>query len=162
MHHQGSMDWPAGLNEVGVNEAGAAVVEGCNAPYDKGKPENLRAMFRGDRCVGAWDVSAHEVTSDVDEDGIVRPKKGEGRVGRGSPMVVTHNGSLRPMTDGCGLCSPCRWLPQHRHVDSIAIKMRRALQELLVNKFGDLGNVASPWLAESSRPPLSLKISRRD
>ena len=52
-----------------VNKVGAAVVEGCSTPYDKGKPENLRAMFRGDRCVGAWDVSADEVAREEDEEG---------------------------------------------------------------------------------------------
>ena len=91
-HQQDSMDWPSGLGEDVVNKAGAAVVEGCGAPFDKGNPENLRAMFRGERCVGAWDVSAGEVTSEEDDYGIVIPKKGEGRVGRGSPMMVTHNG----------------------------------------------------------------------
>ena len=87
-----------------MNKVGTSVVEGCSAPYDKGKPENIRGMCRGDRCIGAWDVSADEVTSEEDEDGVARPKKGSGRVGRGSPMMVTHNGAKRPMTDGRGLC----------------------------------------------------------
>ena len=93
--------------------------------------------------MGAWNVGPEEITSDEDEDGVVLPKCGEGRVGCSSPMMVTHSGAQRAFTDGRGLCSPCRWPLSRRKLDPIAITTRRQLQENLVKTMGDLTQVAS-------------------
>jgi len=39
-------------------------------------------------------------TSDEDEDHHVRPKLGEGRIGKGAPLTVSHNGARRGFHDG--------------------------------------------------------------
>ena len=118
------------------------VVTVCITPFDKGKIENSRGMSRKVECLGAWDVGPHEPTSDEDEDGVARPKRGAGRVGRDSPMLATHDGAQRPSTDVCGLWPPCRWPPSRRHVDTLAVKMRTGLQNILEDVSGDLTQVA--------------------
>ena len=102
----------------------------------------MRGMVMKGKCIGAWDVGADECTSDEDEDKVVRPKRGEGRVGRGSPMLVTHNGGQRPFVDGCGLCRLHRWPPARRHIDPIARRIRNELQANLEKTMGDLTRVA--------------------
>ena len=51
-------------------------------------------------------------TSDEDEDGILRPKLGEGNLGKGAPLKTTVFGKRRDFHDGAGLCSPGRWSPE--------------------------------------------------
>ena len=84
-----------------------------------------------------WDVGPNTPTSDEDEDGMIKPKRGHGRVGQGSPMLVFHGGSYRPFIDGSGLCSPGRWHPGDRAVDIIAQRIRDALLGVLRRSFPD-------------------------
>ena len=107
--------------------AGMAVASACDVPFKAGEAAGLRGSFRGQACIGAWRVGPDEETSEEDEDGYVKPRRGEGRLGRGSPMQSFHNGSERPYVDGCGLCSPTRWLPADRILDTISSRMRRSL-----------------------------------
>ena len=53
-------------------------------------------------------------TSDDDEDGVPRPKRGSGNVGYGRPMPARWGGKHREFHDGAGLCSPGRWPPPLR------------------------------------------------
>jgi len=88
-----------------------------------------------------WQVGAEEPTSDEEEPGVARPKRGAGRVGKHSVLQVPFQGKTKPSADGAGLCSPGRWLPEHRTTDTIATKMREALLSLLSGTF-DMDNMA--------------------
>ena len=72
----------------------------------------------------AWCVGPEEPTSDEDPNGYVKPKRGEGRLGRGSRMNVFHKGAPRSYVDGAGLRSSWRWELEDRITDPIAPKLR--------------------------------------
>jgi hypothetical protein len=55
------------------------------------------------------------LTSDDDEDGVMRPRLGEGICGHGPAAMVVSFGKLRPFHDGAGLCPTGRWLPGKRN-----------------------------------------------
>eukprot|EP00973_Karenia_brevis_P046229 6409372-Karenia_brevis.AAC.1 len=58
--------------------------------------------------------AAENETSDEDEDGERRVKKGEKDCGTGGCLMVTGFGKRKPFHDGCGLSSPGRWQPSRR------------------------------------------------
>ena len=118
--------------------SGPSVAASSEALFDDKAGAQLRGTFAGDKCTFAWCVGPEEPTSDEDSDGVVKPKRGEGRWGRGSPMTVHHNGAPRPYVDGAGLCSPSSWAPEGRTVDPIAMQLHEALVGLLRDHFGDL------------------------
>ena len=102
-------------------------------------------------------------TSD-EEDGVVRPKKGHGRVGRGAPVVLEQGISARPFEDGAGLCSPGRWAPQDRFQCLLARKLMKALTEALDEQFDLLAlacRMAHGGSTESPFPP-SLIVRGRE
>ena len=53
-------------------------------------------------------------TSEEDEDGYVKPKRGDGVLGYGAPLVSVLAGKVRTFSDGHGLASPGRWPPHAR------------------------------------------------
>eukprot|EP00973_Karenia_brevis_P065400 9086722-Karenia_brevis.AAC.1 len=57
---------------------------------------------------------AEHDTTDEDEDGERRVKKGEANGGTGACLMVNSLGKRRTFHDGCGLCSPGRWQPRRR------------------------------------------------
>ena len=65
----------------------------------------------------AWekcDMQVQEVSSDEDDDGVVKPKKGAGLWGDGPPLASRLLGKRQEFADGFGLCSPGRWEPSKR------------------------------------------------
>ena len=58
-----------------------------------------------------------EATSEEDEEGVRRPRVGEGAIGIGKAIRVETFGKERVFQDGCGLCSPGRWWPEHRGLE---------------------------------------------
>ena len=76
---------------------------------------------------------ADQATSDEDEDGVTRPKLGEGLWGRGAPLRTTNYGKVREFHDGAGLCSPGRWSPAMRSEDrtGLAAEVRDALRKVI-------------------------------
>ena len=57
---------------------------------------------------------AEKDTSDEDEQGRIRPKKGSGVLGGGAPIHYFTGGKKKWFEDGAGLCSPGRWHPEKR------------------------------------------------
>ena len=88
-----------------------------------------------DECIDIWDVGPDTITSD-EEDGIIRPKRGHGRVGRGAPVTLEQGISTRHFEDGAGLCSPGRWQPEARMRDPIASKLYAAIRDIVM-QYGD-------------------------
>ena len=74
-------------------------------------------------------------TSEEDEPGVLRPRFGQGRLGRGAPLTTIQSGKRRPFQDGAGLCSPGRWAPEDRATCKLAINMKSALLSLLSSRF---------------------------
>lgn len=76
---------------------------------------------------------ADQATSDEDEDGVTRPKLGEGLWGRGAPLRTTNYGKVREFHDGAGLCSPGRWSPAMRSEDrtGLAAEVRDSLRKII-------------------------------
>ena len=107
-----------------VSRAGSDVASGCGIQVSPNVASGLRGAFTAEGPLDIWDVGPNTPTSDEDEDGVVKPKKGHGRVGMGPPIMISHGGTRRPIIDGSGLCSPGRWMPASRAVDSIAAKIR--------------------------------------
>ena len=65
----------------------------------------------------AWekcDMQVQEVSSDEDDDGVVKPKKGAGLWGDGPPLASRLLGKRQEFADGFGLCSPGCWEPSKR------------------------------------------------
>eukprot|EP00973_Karenia_brevis_P049862 6923828-Karenia_brevis.AAC.1 len=58
--------------------------------------------------------AAENETSDEDEDGERRVKRGEKDGGTGGCLMVIGCGKRKPSHDGCGLSSPGRWQPSRR------------------------------------------------
>eukprot|EP00973_Karenia_brevis_P027076 3736543-Karenia_brevis.AAC.1 len=58
--------------------------------------------------------AAENDTSDEDDDGVRRPKRGEKEAGVGPCLMVTGFGKKKPFHDGCGLSSAGRWEPDRR------------------------------------------------
>ena len=77
---------------------GDAVSAACGVPFKPGEAAGLRGSIRGGRCIGAWRVGPDEQTSDEDEDedGFVKPRRGECRLGMGNPHEL----------DSCWLRAP--------------------------------------------------------
>jgi len=83
---------------------------------------------------------------------------GAGWRGRGKPMTVGSGSQERPLEDGAGLCSPGRWLPQHRKLPthSVAHALGQRLAEEASRLFGDgnlLARIATGSLEEDPFPP---------
>ena len=125
--------------------------------------DNITAFYVDNELVEArevWNVGADEPTSDEDHDGNVKPKRGAGRTGVGAPLQVNFQGKVRPFADGAGLCSPGRWLPHQRVIDSIASKMKGALMELLRGAF-DIEKLAYELaLGRHDRSPFTDELLR--
>ena len=106
-------------------------------PFGEDEADNVKGC-----SLGAWNAGPEENTSDEDEDGVIRPKRCKGRVGRGSPMRVFArwgsegiHGWMRPL-----FTLPLAAVPAQR--DPITITTRNQLQEYLVETMGDLTQVA--------------------
>ena len=82
-------------------------------------------------------------TSDEDEDGCRRPKLGEGICGRGPPLTVTQNATKRGFHDGAGLCSPGRWTPEMRTIDTLHMVKALKIQLLEILKNFDFKRVVA-------------------
>ncbi|CAE8726071.1 unnamed protein product [Polarella glacialis] len=84
----------------------------------------------------ASQVEAEEAESDLDEDGVPKPKYGAGLWGSGPPLSFVESGKHKLFSDGCGLCSPGRWEPARRQVvgSSLAEEVRVALLKVLYGK----------------------------
>ena len=81
-----------------------------------------------------------EDESDEDEAGHKKPLLTDHLPGSGQPLSVRWGGRTRDFHDGSGLCSPGRWLPQHRLPCKWprAMRLRLDLTLLLRSKLGDL------------------------
>ena len=126
-----------GLSSDLVQLKGQDVADACGLVVEPAVSRDLIGAFNHEGCIDVWNVGPDEPTSEEDVDGFVKPKRGHGRYGRGQPILASHNGKLRPLVDGCGLCCPGRWAPHDRHVDAIAVLIRGVLWSLLCEEFGD-------------------------
>ena len=63
-------------------------------------------------------------TSEEDEDGYVKPKRGDGVLGYGAPLVSVLAGKVRTFSDGHGLASPGRWPPHARPCAELDSRLR--------------------------------------
>ena len=133
-----------------------------------GGGKNVKAFFVDDTSsVGTlidareiWNVDADEATSDDVEPRIPKPRRGAGRIGAGSPILVQYQGKTRPFADGAGLCSPGRWLPEQRSVDDVATKMRSSLLGLLDAELDTLNLACSLALGRHAVCPFSEDLLR--
>ena len=71
---------------------------------------------------------AEAETSEEDEDGVLRPRLGEGMCGIGPPLHVTLAGRQKPFHDGGGLCSLGRWCHRNRPTPSSEIGIRTRIR----------------------------------
>ena len=92
-----------------------------------------------DVCVEVRAAEHGNSTSEEDEEGMIKPLKYHGRLGRGKPVMVTQAGKRREFQDRAGICSPGRWRPRDRQDCALAADLRRALLELLDGKLDVLG-----------------------
>ena len=83
-----------------------------------------------EQVVDIWDVGPDADTSS-DEDGVKRPKRGAGRLGKGPPVMLDQGIKARAFEDGAGLCSPGRWMPENRKKDTVAIRIHRAVRDIV-------------------------------
>ena len=125
--------------------SGKRLVCACRA-YEDCHADVIIAFF-GEMTSGAVDETREsrlgprrpalmeEATSDEDEDGVTRPKLGEGLLGRGPPLRTTNFGKERFFHDGAGLCSPGRWPPEARalEVEGPSKRLRVELLKILVS-----------------------------
>ena len=94
--------------------------EGAGAPAES----SVDAGSLGVTCMASGSASSGDLeadeaaTSDEDEDGVHRPKLGAGIWGNGPPLRVKCAGRARDFHDGAGLCSPLRWPPPYRNIDT--------------------------------------------
>ena len=58
---------------------------------------------------GRWIQDPEGSTSEEDEDGLAKPKRGSGRLGFGAAMTTNAAGKVKLFSDGHGLASPGRW-----------------------------------------------------
>ena len=70
--------------------AGSVVASGCGVEVSPNVAAGLRGAFTAEGPLDIWDVGPNTPTSDEDEDGVVKPKKGHGRVGMGPPIMISH------------------------------------------------------------------------
>jgi len=84
-------------------------------------------------------VEEEHSTSEEDEPGVAKPRLQNFLPGVGPPLSCTWGGKSREFHDGCGLCSPGRWLPKDRKlcVWPGASKLRDAWLKLLYDKLGE-------------------------
>ena len=61
-----------------------------------------------------WIQDPEGSTSEEDEDGHAKPKRGSGRLGFGAAMTTNAAGKVKLFSDGHGLASPGRWPPHAR------------------------------------------------
>lgn len=75
-------------------------------------------------------------TSSDDEDGVRRPKVGEGHQGIGAPLSVEVAGRSKPFHDGGGLCSPGRWPPSQRsyYLSALGAHLRMRWAKILYGR----------------------------
>ena len=64
--------------------------------------------------LGSEDEEEPGSTSEEDEDGHVKPRRGDGVLGYGALLVSVLVGKVRTFSDGHGLASPGRWPPHVR------------------------------------------------
>ena len=67
---------------------------------------------------------ANHDTSDEDEEGRRRPRLGEGYWGAGPPLHTMVAGKTKPFHAGAGLCSPGRWPPERRQLETSGLSAR--------------------------------------
>lgn len=76
-------------------------------------------------------LEAEDATSEEDEHGNTKAKKGAGWLGRGDPLPVGRGVRHRGLRDGGGLCSPGRWPPWRREFPPLGVKVAKVLDEIL-------------------------------
>ena len=103
-----------GSKEVGLSPCGSGVVSRNPPPFSP--PLSQPSSEDTGKAQPQVQPDEGPVTSDEDEDGVTRPKLGEGIRGTGSPAWVEAFGKWREFHDGGGLCSTGRWPPNQRNV----------------------------------------------
>ena len=112
----------------------------------------------------AWvtKTEAERDTSDEEEPGVPRPKRGTGCWGNGPPLSIQLGGRVKPFADGAGLCSPGRWMPEKRFLASTvwenAAPLTAALKAALSSAL-DVKRVMCELAAGRHRtPPFSQEL----
>ena len=96
-------------------------------------------------------------TSSEDEEGCKRPKLGAGVCGRGPPPDTFHLGKNRPFHNGSGLCSPGRWPPHNRLLESsgMCARMRMELLRIMFESLNVTKTLATMATSRCTESPFS-------
>jgi hypothetical protein len=77
------------------------------------------------------DLADEDATSDEDEHGRTKAKRGDGWLGRGASIHTGMGHRGRTLRDGGGLCSPGRWPPSRRRLPRAGAEVAGILHEIL-------------------------------
>eukprot|EP00973_Karenia_brevis_P020965 2883346-Karenia_brevis.AAC.1 len=108
---------PAGMTTKGGRGAAWAGEEDSmqwSSAEDTMEADGLDAPKRSSELLRRRKELAERETSDEDEDGNRRTKRGEADGGVGGCIMLMLAGKRRPFHDGCGLASSGRWEPERR------------------------------------------------
>jgi len=103
----------------GSRAAGGADPSGSKRPLEVSalgddNDDGPAEWWQGSRPKGRWLQDAEGSTSEEDEDGHAKPKRGSGKLGFGAAMTTRTAGKVKFFSDGHGLASPGRWPPHAR------------------------------------------------
>ena len=105
------------------------------------------------------------ITSDEDELGDKREKRGTGSWGRGPPLMVQVGGRIKPFADGAGLCSPGRWAPEKRREFPLTwpkcAVLHTCLKQLLIKEFDVKKTVCELAVGKVKVSPFSPELLER-
>ena len=107
-------------------------------------------------------------TSEEDEDGDPKPKLQDHLGGGGNAMSVFWSGKQREMHDGAGLCSPGRWPPERRKMNSsnfclmLRFRFKLLLRKHLTNHREVILKLAVGKFDSSPFPDLLIEEARAD
>jgi hypothetical protein len=70
-------------------------------------------------------------TSDEDECGQPKARRGSGWLGRGLPVQIGRGARRRDFQDGGGLCSPGNWIPEKRALPPLGLRFLKAIDGII-------------------------------
>lgn len=131
-----------GVVHIGSSQGNStgAVESAAHPPVPDSQPEADTPPDSGG--LGAA-PAAVDGTSDEDDWGRRRPKRGEGWCPRTPPVHLAPGGSRRRLRDGGGLCSPGQWPPDSRQLPPNGLKILHILQETLELREEKMGQGAN-------------------
>ena len=134
----------------------------------EGSREHLRRLRRRltpKELLRLTKADAEAITSDEDELGDKREKRGTGSWGRGPPLMVQVGGRIKPFADGAGLCSPGRWAPEKRREFPLTwpkcAVLHICLKQLLIKEFDVKQTVCELAVGKVKVSPFSPELLER-